>query len=266
MRRSTFTLLCVLLFVVSLSAQSVDDIIAKSLEASGGLAKLRAIQSKRVTGDFEAGGMQAGFTEVQKRPTKLRRDISIQGMSMVQAYDGQTGWQIVPFSGKKDPEVMSADELKNVQEEADFDGPVVDYKQKGNKVELIGKEKVEGTDTYHLKITLKNGDVRNLYLDAESYLPIKVVARITMRGSEIEVETAIGDYKQVEGIMVPFSIEQHPMGGQGPGVKITFTKVEMNVPVDDALFKMPAVAPPAAGPDKSGTPPATSEPKKPPQN
>lgn len=274
MRRVTFNIVCVFLFALSLSAQSVDDIIAKNIAAEGGREKLQSIKSRKITGDFEAGGMQAGFTQVQKRPNKMRQDISIQGLNLVRGYDGQTGWQIVPFTGKKDPEVMPADELKQMQEEADFDGPLTDYKQKGHTVELIGKEKIEGTDAYHLKITLKNGDVRNIYLDADSYLPIKVVAKVTMRGTETEFESTIGDYKQVEGIMVPFSIEQRAAGGQGPSQKITFTKVEFNVPLDDAIFKMPAVAPAAAPSDKPGTaPPPASEPakkpdsgSKPPQN
>src|SRR5215469_14588424 len=212
MRRLILSLLSVFLFSLLVSAQTVDEIIAKSWAAHGGLSKLKAIQSVKITGDVELGGMQAGFTQVFKRPMKIRADISVQGMSMVQAFDGKTGWQIVPFSGKKDPEVMSADDLKNIQEEADFDGPMVDYKKKGNTVELVGKEKVEGTDTYHLKVTLKNGNVRHIYMDADSFLAIKVSAKTTMRGTEIEVETAIGDYKKVEGIMVPFSIEQRPVG------------------------------------------------------
>jgi outer membrane lipoprotein-sorting protein len=263
MRRFAFTALSALLFVVSLSAQTVDEIIAKSFAASGGVAKLKAIQSRRLTGDVEVGGTQVGFIQIQKRPMKLRRDISIQGLTLVYAYDGQTGWQIVPFTGKKDPEVMPTDDLKIIQEEADLDGPLMDYKQKGNTVELVGKEKVEGTDAYHLKITLKNGDVRNLYLDADTFLAIKAASKITMRGSEVEFETAIGDYKEVDGIKFPFSIEQHAVGGQGPDQKITLTKIEMNVPIDDSLFKMPAVAPAAAAPEKTGAAPsATQEPPK----
>ena len=272
MRRTIFTILCVF-FTLSLSAQTVDEIIAKSFAAEGGREKLKSIQSRRITGDVEVGGMQAGFSMIQKRPTKVRQDITIQGLNMIRAYDGQTGWQIVPFTGKKDPEVMPADDLKQMQEEADFDGPIADYKQKGNIVELVGKEKVEGTDAYHLKVTLKNGDIRHIYLDGDSFLPIKTVAKVTMRGSEIELESTIGDYKQVEGIMVPFSIEQRPTGSQGPGQKITVTKVEFNVSIDDTMFKMPPPAPVAAPSDKTGVAPATPEPakkpdtgSKPPQN
>jgi hypothetical protein len=186
---------------------------------------------------------------------KMRLDIFIQGLTLTQAYDGQNGWQVVPFTGKKDPEPMAADDLKNTQEQADFDGPLMDYKQKGNTIELIGKEKIDGADAYHLKVTLKNGGVRNVYLDAGTFLAVKTVAKITMRGTEVELETMIGAYKEVEGVMFPFSVEQHPAGDQGPTQKITLKKIELNIPVEDSIFKMPVAATPSA-PEKTGPPPA----------
>lgn len=267
MLRRTFTAAAVLLLSAALSAQTADEIIAKNIQALGGLAKLKAIQSVRVTGDFEAAGMQAGFTQTFKRPLKMRADILVGGLTVTQAFDGQNGWQIVPFTGKKDAEPMAADDLKTVKEEADFDGPLMDYQQKGNKVELVGKEKLEGTDVYHLKVTLKNGDVRNIFLDADSFLAIKTVAKTTVRGNEVELEIAVGDYKSVDGIMFPFSVEQRSTGGQMPGQKITFKKVEFNVPVDDSIFKMPAPAPPPAAdkPASSGDPKSNNG-SKPPQN
>lgn len=266
MRKWKFIVLAIALFSVGLSAQTVDEVIAKNIQAQGGMTKLKAVQSVRVTGDFEAGGMQAGFVQIFKRPLKMRADISIQGLTLIQAFDGQNGWQVVPFTGKKDPEPMSADDLKNVKEEADFEGPLMDYKAKGNTVELVGKEKLEGTDVYHLKVTLKNGDVRNTFLDADSFLQIKTIAKTMVRGAEVELEIAVGDYKDVDGIMFPFSVEQRTLNGQGPGQKITFKKVEFNVPVDDSIFKMPAPGPPAT--DKPAAP-ADSKPSggaKPPQN
>jgi len=244
MRRLALITMAVL-FSLPLSAQTVDEIIARHIAAQGGLTKLKALQSIRMTGDFETGGMQAGFTQVYKRPMKMRLDISVQGLTMIQAYDGEKGWQVVPFTGKKDPEPMTGDDLKNAQEQADLDGPLMDYKKKGNTVELVGKEKTAGKDSYHLKVTLKNGGVRHLYLDAGSFLGLRTVTKTTMRGTEVEIESILGDYKEVDGLMFPFSIEQHPAGNQGPGQKITFKKIEPNVPVEDAIFKMPAVPAPA---------------------
>jgi outer membrane lipoprotein-sorting protein len=243
MRKVILLLSVFFLLAGAMSAQTVDEIIAKNIAAKGGLAKMKAVQTIRITGSAEFGAMQAGFVLTQKRANKMRNEISIQGMTLIQAFDGENGWAVVPFTGKKDAEPMSADDLKEAREEADIDGPLIDYKQKGNKVELIGKEKTEGTDTYHLKVTLKDGTVRELFLDADSFLEIKSIGKVTRQGTETIIESALGDYKEVEGLMIAFSIEQHPQGGQGPGQKITISKVEFNVPVDDGFFKMPS--PPA---------------------
>ena len=150
-----------------------------------------------------------------------------------------------PIHGQKDAEPMTGDDLKNAQEQADLDGPLMDYKKKGNTVELIGKEKIAGKDSYNLKITLKNGDVRNLYLNAVTLLGQKTSAKTMTRGTEVELESILGDYREVDGLKFPFSIEQHQVGGEGPGQKIIFKKIEVNVPVDDSIFKMPVVMPPA---------------------
>ncbi len=253
MRRLTFIAVSAVLFSLSLSAQTVDEIIARHIAAQGGLAKLKAIQSLRMTGNFESSGMQAGFTQVFKRPMKMRLDLSVQGMTMTQAYDGQRGWQIVPFTGKKDPEPMTGDELKNAQDQADIDGPLVDYKNKGNTVELIGKEKVADKDSYHIKVVLKNGSERDLYLDATTFLGLKTSAKTTMHGTEVELESILGDYRDVNGLKFPFSIEQHQIGGEGPGQKITFTKIELDPPLQDSIFKMPVAS---ATPSKTGTTPS----------
>jgi outer membrane lipoprotein-sorting protein len=255
MRRFTFITVTAVLFSLSLSAQTVDEIIAKHIAAQGGMARLKAIQSMRMTGDVDAGGTQAAFSQFYKRPMKMRLDITVQGLTLTQAYDGQNGWQVVPFSGKNDPEPLAADDLKHVQEQADFDGPMVDYKQKGNTIELMGKEKIAGADAYHLRITIKGGDVREFYLDAGTFLVYKSVVKSVMRGTQVEVESTIGDYRDVGGLMFPFSIEQHPVGGEGPGQKITFKKIEPNAPIEDSIFKMPAVAPPPA-PEKTRPAPA----------
>lgn len=254
MRRSMLLASILIAFSAILSAQTVDEIIAKSIAASGGMEKIKAITSSRRTGTFEGGPIQAGFVEVTKRPNKLRRDITIQGIDLIQAYDGQTAWQVVPFTGKTDAEPMSADELKSMQQEADTDGPLVDYKQKGNKVELVGKEKVGGADAYNLKVTLKNGDVRNLFLSATSFLPVKESGKIMQRGKEIMSESTLGDYKEVNGIQIPFSIQIHAAGSEMEDANVTFEKVEFNVAVEDSVFKMPPPA--SAAPADKAKPPA----------
>ncbi len=232
-----------------LSAQSVDDVIAKNVQARGGLDKIKSVQTIRSTGTMSmGGGMEAPGMMIQKRPDMARLEFTVQGLTAVQAYDGKSAWQIMPFMGKKDAEVMSADDKKEMEENADIDGPLVDYKSKGNKVELLGKEKVEGTDAYKLKVTLKNGDVITDYLDADSFLEIKQETKRMIRGSEQDVESSLGDYKEVNGLMFPFAMENGIKGSQEKE-KLTISKIELNVPVDDSIFKMPPPAP-AAKPEE----------------
>jgi len=255
MRLVKVTLISVFLCAVSLSAQTLDEIIARNFQAHGGIAKAKAIKSVRITGNFDAGGIQGKFTQVFKRPSNIRLDATIQGVTITQAYDGQSGWQIIPFTGQNTPAAMSGDDLKQIQEEADFDGPLMDYKQKGIAVQLIGKEKVDGADAYHLHVTLKNGDVRDLYLDATTFLMSKMVGKIVAQGTPTTRETKVSDYRDVEGVKFPFSSAQQSLDGLIPDQKVTIEKIELNVPVEDSLFKMPAPTPAPA--------PAAEQPKKP---
>ena len=228
-----------LLLAVSASAQTADDLIAKNIQAHGGMDKIKSVNTMRFTGKIIVGpGIEAPIVAEFKRPNNMRFEITVQGLSAVQAYNGKTGWEINPFNGKKDPEPMGEDDLKDVMEQADFDGPLVDYKQKGNKVEYAGKEPVEGTDAYKLKVTLKSGDVRYLYLDTDSYLEIREVSKRTIRGTEREIESNLGDYKPEGGVMMAHSIEEGAKGS-AEKQKITIEKVEINPPIEDSRFAMP---------------------------
>ncbi|HKV79415.1 MAG TPA: hypothetical protein VJP02_14805 [Candidatus Sulfotelmatobacter sp.] len=258
-RRVCLSMIALAVLAPCLLAQTVDEIIAKNVQARGGAEKLKSVQSIKSTATMSVGpGMEAPGVLIQKRPTLARLEFTVQGLTAVQAYDGKNGWQIMPFMGKKDPELMSADEAKEIEENADLDGPLVDYKSKGNQVELQGKEKIEGTDAYKLKVTLKNGDVQTIYIDSDSFLDIKEVTKRTVRGTEQEIESAIGDYKPVNGIMFAFAIESG-VKGTDQKQKLTITKVELNVPADDSIFKMPAAAPKADAPKPDA--PKTDPPK-----
>jgi hypothetical protein len=222
------------------AAQTVDEIVAKNIQARGGLEKLKAVKSAKMTGRMTIGpGAEAPVVMVMKRPNQLRLDVTVQGMTLTQAYDGKQGWSINPFEGAKNAEPMSPEELKIAEEQSDIDGPLVDWKAKGHKVELVGKEKVEGTDSYKLKLTLKNGNIRHIYLDADSYLDIKGEEKRTVRGTERETEQTIGDYKEVGGLMLPHSFESSAKG-RPEKQKITIEKIELDVPIEESRFAMPA--------------------------
>jgi hypothetical protein len=221
------------------AAQTADDIIAKNNDAKGGVAKQKAVKSVRVTGRMTVGpGIEAPIVLEMKRPNSMRIDIAIQGMTITQAYDGTVGWMLNPMSGRTDPEPLPSEALKVMAEQADMDGPLIDYKAKGNTVELLGKEKTEGTECYKLKVTLKNGDVRTFFIDAESYIEVKVESRTMIRGTEQLGDTILGDWKEVGGILMAHSVDS----GQ-PGApmrqKMTVDKIELDAPVDDARFAMP---------------------------
>jgi len=227
-------------------AQTVDEIISKNLEALGGMDKLQSVKTLRMAATLKMGSFQAAVKSENKRPDKVRDEFILQGMAQVSAYDGKTGWQVNPFQGRKDPELLSADDTKGLQVEADIDGPLVNYQQKGSVAELVGHDSVEGTDCYKIKLTLKNGDVRIYYLDADSYMVIKLETQTFIRGALQERETYYGDYEKVNGIYYPFSSESAPKD-QPDRVQITLDKVEVNVPLDDSRFAVPEGKPEAKG-------------------
>lgn len=243
--------LCAVLLTVSAFGQTVDELLEKNLKAEGGKEKLQSIQSMRLTGKMKMGPMEAPITIVKARPSEMRLDFTIQGMTGTSAYDGTTGWNLMPFMGNKDPQKMTEEQLKDMRVEADFDGPTFDYKAKGNKVEYVGKVDTEGTPAYKLHVTTKEGKESNVYLDAETYLVIRTEATRNVQGQDLEMETTIGDYKTVDGLTMPYSMESHVKGKEGMGGQaITIEKIELNPKVDAAMFKMPAAAPAVKPEDK----------------
>jgi outer membrane lipoprotein-sorting protein len=228
------------------AAQTADELIAKSLEARGGLDKLKAIQSIRMTGRMTMGPMELPMVIEKKRPASFRADITVQGTAAVQAYDGTTAWGISPL-GTGQAEALPAEAAKELADQAGLD-PLVDYKARGCQAELLGKEKVEGSDAYKLRLTKKDGDVEYYFLDADSYLPVRVEAKRTIRGTEIEGEITLGDYKEAGGFLWPYSI-QTGTKGRPEKQDLTFEKIEVNPVIDDTRFKMPA-AKPAEAPKK----------------
>ncbi len=227
------------LFAMGGRAQTVDEVIAKNIAARGGMEKLKAVQNVRTTARLSQGSFRADFAQENKRPGKVREEVIIQGLAQVQAYDGKTGWQISPFGGRKDPELMSQDDTKSLIVDGDLDGPLVDYKEKGHKAELVGHDSMEGTDCYKIKLSMKNGDVRNYYLDADSFLELKIEVQTTVRGALQESEIYYGDYEKVGGVYYPFAIEQAQKGIDSR-TQFSVKKIEQNVALGDEHFSMPA--------------------------
>jgi len=229
-----------------LSAQTADELVAKNLEARGGIERIKAIKTLRLTGRMQSGGFMAQVSQISKAPNLLREEFTVQGMSQIEAVEGATGWKISPFEGRKDPERLGEDELRPLQEDADFYGPLVDYRSKDNKIEYLGHDTVDGDDVYRLKVTLANGDILYYYLDPDTYLEIRTERLVFVRGSVQESMTNLGSYKQVNGVYFPFSMEVGSKQNPGDMMKIQVDKYEANMPVDNTVFTMPAPKP-AAG-------------------
>jgi hypothetical protein len=244
MTRSLLALASTALFLPLLAgAQStpsltVDEIIAKNIQARGGLEKIKSVKTIRSSGKITMGDLRAKVVQENLRPNEVRQEFIIQGMAEIEAYDGKTGWRVDPFQGRKDPDRLSADDMKGLVEAADIDGQLVDYKNKDHRAELMGHDPVEGTDCYKIKLTLSNGDVKYYYIDTDSFLELKVETERTIRGTIQYAETYYGDYEEVNGVYYPFAFEQGQKGSSFR-TKLTVDKVEVNVPIAGSLFVIP---------------------------
>jgi len=220
---------------------TVDQLIAKNLEAKGGAAALQAIKSLRFEGRMlvNQGQLELKYSEVKERPGKVRTDAILQGMALVQSYDNGNAWKIFPFQGRKDPEKMSADEAKSLIEETEIGGPLENWKADGKTITYLGTEDVDGTAAHKLKVVRKNGDVSYVYLDPDYFLEIRILDQRMEQGARVEVETDIGDYEKINGVYFPFAIEAGSKGSSDKQ-KIIIDKGEANAPVDNSIFAFPA--------------------------
>jgi outer membrane lipoprotein-sorting protein len=234
------------------AAQTTSQILAKVYVARGGLTRIKALRSERITGTISFGSEASGpFTVELKRPMKMHMTLSVQNQTMVRVYDGTQGWANNPFAGKLNPDAMTEEDLKNISEEADFDGPLVDYAKKSNKVELVGKDKVEEKDALRVRLTTKNGDVRYYLFDAKTFLLLKWEGKRRAEGKEYPIESYFHDYRDVDGLKFAFEIDS---GSSATDLtqKLVIDKIELNVNFADSDFAKPA-APDggAAGPAPS---------------
>jgi len=245
----TVSLLVLLLTVSFAFAAEVDQIIDQNLEAKGGKAAWQELKSVRLKGAMRVEGGAAGAVEMpfvveMAKPDKVRIEFTMQGMTAVQAFDGEVGWAIMPFLGKTEPEQMDETQLKQVKSQGDLGGPLVNYKDKGHTIELLGNEEVDGTAAIKLKLTRANGDVDFIYLDEEYFVEFKSESQRTIQGAETTVQTVYGDYKEVGGLMFAHSMEVSY--GAGPGRQVvTISSIETNLDLPDERFAMPAAAPKA---------------------
>jgi hypothetical protein len=228
-----------IVYAALLHGQTAEELVQKNILAHGGVEKIKAIHSFRMTGRMQAGSFTAQIGRDSLAPNMIRETLTVQGMTEITSYDGATGWKISPFEGRKDPELLGEDELRELVEESDFYGPLVDYQAKGNRIEYLGHDSIDGDDAYKLKVTLKNGDLAYYYLDPETFLEIRIEHVRFIRGAVREDFSEPGSYKLAGGVYYPFSSEVGSRQQPGNTTRFIVDKIEVNVPMDKAHFEMP---------------------------
>ncbi len=221
------------------AAQTLDEIVARHLQARGGAARIEAVQSLRMTGKARAsGGREALVVREIKRPGRVRTEFTVQGLTGVYASDGERGWQVSPFDSEMEPRPMPAEAARLALEQADIGGPLLDWKTKGHAVELVGRTTEGGHETWKLTVTPKGGSARHLYLDAQTYLLVRLESPRQLAGRTVEAETTFADYRETGGLRFAHSIEIG-VKGRPHRVKVVVEKVEIDPALDDARFRMP---------------------------
>lgn len=244
LRRSLITLAAVLV-CLPLAAQdmTLDQVLAKHYEAVGGLDAWKSVNSARMTGTMHLGSLgESAFTVTFMRPNKARLEYMMQGITGIQAYDGETAWMLMPLLGQTDAEVLDDDQAKDIIERADFDGVLVDWQDKGHQLTLVGREDVEGTDAYRIDAVLATGDTRTFFLDSESLMTIRQQGSTEVAGAPVEFEIVFSEHKDVGGIKVPHLIEVRAQGSP-QGQVFTVKDVVLNPKVDESIFTMPEPTP-----------------------
>jgi hypothetical protein len=226
--------LCVfffLLFFISAEAQSADDIISKHIQAIGGKDAWKKVTTLKQEGTVDVNGTKVDFAVAALNNKGYRQTVSFAGMSGYTIYTDSAGWNFYPWQGQMKPEAITAEDVKEAQDNLDVQGPLLDYKDKGHTVEYLGTDDFEGTDCYKLKLTEKSGKVITYYIDPSNYFIIHTVTLRKANGQETEAKLDFSNYRQMpEGIWLPMNIND----GSSP---LKIKKVEVNALVDNSLFK-----------------------------
>ena len=275
MIRKLFGLATFALLTTSLPAQTptpppnptADQVVSNYIAARGGLDKIKTVKSERITGIVSFGPDAEGpFLIERQRPLKMHMRFTVSGLTVIRVYDGKSnGWFYNPFTPNPTVQPMAEGDLRNIFDEADMDGPFIDYKAKGNQIEFVDKEEVLGTTAYKLKLTNKLGDVSYFYFDASTNLLLKWEGDRIIGTKTYPWEEYFHDFRDVNGLKYPFLVESDSPGSD-ERQKITAQKIEVNIPIDAARFDKPTPptppTPPAApaatapaSPDSPATPP-----------
>lgn len=239
MRNFSLLLVFLVLTAGNVLSQTADEIIKNHIKAIGGAEAWKAFSSVKYTGKSKWGSFEIPFTMVTTKDGSNRQDVTIQGLKMITAYDAksQSGWMVNPFQGSKKAEKMNEEQIQSQKENGDLGGELLCYKEKGWQVELLDKDDVDGVECFKIMLTKSSGSVTYFFIDSQTWYIIKTTTRTKYEDREIESETQYSDFQTVNGVVVAMSTDTYAEGKlQGQTV---FEKVEFNVVVPEADFKMP---------------------------
>jgi hypothetical protein len=236
--KNNLKILSVLLLLTgnAVQSQSIDDVLKQHFTAIG-QDNLLKVNTQRITGKIVQNGVEIPFIQVAKRPDKVRIEGTFQALTFIQTFNGKEGWSLNPFMGVTEPQPLTEDALKSMKYQADMDGMLWNWKEKGYTLSLEGKEDMEGTSCYKIKLETKDGDSFTYYIDSDSYIMIRLNTKIKVMGNETEADTYFSNYMQVEGLAVPGKSETK-MNGQVT-MTMVVDKVELNIDLADSLFEKP---------------------------
>jgi hypothetical protein len=221
------------LFAVGAFAQNLDEIVKKHIDAIGGLENWKKLKSLKMECSIKANGADIKVVICQLDKKAMRQDIAVMGMNGYEIVTNTQGWSFMPFQGQIKPEAMTADDVKNSQDDLWIQDEFITYKELGKKLELIGSDDMDGTDCFKLKMTDKNNQETTYFIDKSDYNIIKSVSKVKADGKEMEVASTYGNYKKTEeGIVFAMSTT----GGYGP---MEITKIEVNPKIDETIFQLP---------------------------
>lgn len=247
MKKLIILFLLSLIFFTQSFSQTVDEVLAEHFAVIG-QDKLLETETFSTKGKIMQGQIEIPFTSYHKRPMSFKSEATFQGMEIITAYDGETGWSINPFLGNTDPQPMTEEEADRIALQADYDGALYNYKEKGYEVEFIGTEELDDIEVYMLKLTRQNGDVITYYIDSENYVMLKTKSKMMIQEVETELETIFSNYKYTDEILNVYSIETQKEGQTI--MHMIFEEVTYNVDIDESIFDMPEVTAPS---DSLGT-------------
>lgn len=229
-------LVTVLAYVMPVSSQDLDEVLKNYYEANN-MDKLSKVKTVKYTGKSYQMGMETPFTTIMTSSGKYHLEVPIQGQMMVQAFDGEVGWMIAPWTGNLDPIDLDALTVKRLKQQVDITGPLFNYEEKGYKTELLGKEDLEGTEVYVIKQVDPDLNEFKHYIDAENFVILKTHTKMKINDAEMEFDQIMSNYKEIDGILVSTSMESKYNGQVQSQVNVE--KAEFNIDIDESIFKKP---------------------------